>query len=404
MGEMDLKTFLAYARERDKSLLSLITNFRVDERDGKVVFITEDPRLKKQLLRIVASKLGREILSSIEVVVEEKESKEKKTSLSEGLNPRYSFVNFVVGEGNRLAYEVAREVAENPGGLYNPLFIYGSVGLGKTHLLQAIGNSCAQKGLKVVYKSATDFSEEMVEAFKGGGIKEFRDKYKKVDVLLLDDVQLLSGKTRTQEELFNIFNHLFLRDRQIVFASDRHPKELRDISDRLVSRFEGGVVVEVSLDEITKLEIVKRKLQELRIEVQERIVQLVMESTGDNVREIEGFVRTIKLKGADAVEKKTQEGSDLEKIKSITASYFRVKAQDLCGNTRSRKLNRIRHIAMYLCRKLTDASLIEIARAFGRRDHSTVIHGIRKIEEERKRDRRLNNLLTFLERQIGDRL
>ncbi len=413
MEGINIKTFLTLLKEYDSGILNLLRFFRIEEREGKIHLLTKDADIKRNLEARLGSTLKEPILRHIRVSLEgevEQAKAERKTLKreehppQEGLNSKYSFNNFVVGEGNRLAYEVAKEVAENPGTLYNPLFIYGNVGLGKTHLLQAIGNHCAQKGMRVVYRSANDFSEEMVDYLKGGKIKDFRNRYRKVDLLLLDDIQFLSGKTRTQVEFFNVFNHMFMSDRQIVLASDRHPKDLKDVSDRLVSRFEGGIVVEVCLDEITKLEIIKRKLQELRIEVQDRIVESLMESTSDNVRDIEGTIKGIKLKGVEHLKKGRTEQSDLEKVKLYTALHLGVKVEDLLGNKRSKKINRARHIAFYLCRRLTDASLIEIARAFNRNDHSTVIYGIKKIEGERKKDRKLNYILSFLEKHILERL
>ncbi len=412
MEGINIKTFLTLLKEYDSGILSLLRFFRIEEREGKIHLLTKNAEIKRDLEARLGSTLKDPILRHIKVSLEgedvsvkgeRKEPKKEKHPPQEGLNSKYSFNNFVVGEGNRLAYEVAKEVAENPGTLYNPLFIYGNVGLGKTHLLQAIGNHCAQRGMRVVYKSANDFSEEMVEYLKGGKIKDFRNRYREVDLLLLDDIQFLSGKTRTQVEFFNVFNHMFMSDRQIVLASDRHPKDLKDVSDRLVSRFEGGIVVEVCLDEITKLEIIKRKLQDLRIEVQDRIVERLMEETSDNVRDIEGTIKGIKLKGVEHLKKRSEE-SDLEKVKLYTALHLGVKVEDLIGNKRSKKVNRARHIAFYLCRKLTDASLIEIARAFNRSDHSTVIYGIKKIEEEKKKDRKLNYILSFLEKHILERL
>ena len=403
MAELNIKAFLTYLERVDRSLLTLLSHFRVEERNGKILLITEDRRVKEELGSRLLSRLGNGLREKIELKLEEEEEECVKNRV-EGLSGRFSFENFVVGEGNRLAYEVAREVAENPGRVYNPLFIYGNVGLGKTHLLQAIGNFCASKGMSVIYRSATDFSEEMVEAIKAGKIKEFRDRYRSVDLLLLDDVQFLSGKERTQVEFFNIFNHMFLSERQIVLASDRHPRELRDVSDRLISRFEGGLVVEICLDEITKLEIIKRKLKELKIEVQDRIVELLMRQTSNNVRDIEGTIRGIKLRGVSHIGGKEKRRSDLEKVILYTALHFGLRPEELLGNKRSKRASRARHIAMYLCRKLTDASLIEIARAMGRKDHSTVIHGIKKVEEEMKRDRKLSHIVGFLEKHISNRL
>ncbi len=403
MGGVNIKTFLSQLERTDRTLLSLLSHFRIEEREGRILLITEDSLIRERFEKLLALKFGASFLSKVEVLLD-KEDEGYKEINCEGLSGRYSFENFVVGEGNRLAYEASLEVAKNPGRVYNPLFIYGGVGLGKTHLLQAIGNLCARRGMQVVYKSANDFSEEMVDAVRSGRIREFRDRYRTIDLLLLDDVQFLSGKERTQIEFFNVFNYMFLSDRQIVLASDRHPRELKDVSDRLVSRFEGGIVVEVCLDELTKLEIIKRKLQELKVEVQDRIVELLMEQTSNNVRDIEGTIRGLKLRGVSHIKEKGIKQSDLEKIKLYTALHFGLKPEEMLSNRRSRKASRARHIAMYLCRKLTDASLIEIARAMGRKDHSTVIHGIKKIEEERRRDRKLNHIISFLEKHISSRL
>ncbi len=402
-----VKRFLSNIERTNPTLLKLITRFRIVERGGKVILYTDNGDLKSKLENLLRTTLSDSLANSVVVALDKEscsEQTQESNSRGEGLNGRFSFTNFVVGEGNRLAYEVALEVASSPGRMYNPLFIYGGVGLGKTHLLQAIGNECARKNYKVVYRSATDFSEEMVEAIKTGRIKDFRSKYREVDILLIDDVQFLSGKERTQIEFFNIFNHMFLNDRQIVLASDRHPKELKDISDRLISRFEGGIIVEICMDELTKLEIIKCKLKELKVEIQDRIVKLIMEQTSNNVRDIEGTIRGIKLKGIEHLKKKSFQKNELDRIRIYTALHFGIDPEELLQSGRSKKINRIRHIAFYLCKRLTDASLIEIARAFNRKDHSTVIYGIKKIEEERRKNRKLNYIISFLEKHIGNRL
>jgi len=401
MGGVRIKEFLAQLERMDRDVLSLLKHFRLEERGGKILLITRDLSLKRRMEENLLS-LDGSVRNGIELIVEEEE--EKGAGKAEGLSDRFSFDNFVVGEGNRLAYEVALEVARRPGKVYNPLFIYGGVGLGKTHLLHAIGNACFSQNMKVVYTSSTDFSENMVEAIKEGRIKEFRDRYREVDVLLLDDVQFLSGKERTQIEFFNLFNHMFLSDKQIVLASDRHPKELRDVSDRLVSRFGGGLVVEIRLDRLTKLEIIRRKLRELGVGIGDEVAESLAKQVADNVRDIEGAVRVLKLGGSLPKEKRNFGTDTLEKIKTYTAVYFGVKPEDLLGNRRSKRMSKVRHITMYLCRKLTDASLIEIARAMGKKDHSTVIHAIRKVEEERRRDRKLNHILLFLEKHISSKL
>ena len=395
MGGARINTFLSYIKTKDRSLLKILRHLKITEKNGRIYLTVPDPSKKEELESILRVKLGDRLRENVVVVTGESGEDLRRS----GISPRFTFENFIVGEGNRLAYEVARSVAENPGSLYNPFFLYGKVGLGKTHLLQAIGNFCVAKGLRVAYRSAGEFSEEMVESLREGRITEFRNRYRGVDVLLIDDVQFLSGKDRTQMELFNIFNHLYMRERQIVLASDRHPRDLKDVSDRLVSRFEGGVVVEITLDEVTKLEIIKRKLQELRIAVHDRIVRSIMETTGPSVREIEGAIRTIKIRGPEVLRPRGSK-TDLERIQEVVASYFGITKEELLGNGRSIRVSRSRRIAMYLCRRLTGASLIEIARAFQRKDHSTVIHSIRRVEEERKKDRKTDYILTFLEKQI----
>ncbi len=398
MGGISVRNLLSFLERKDKKLLLFLSKVRLKEESNKLLLITEDPVLKKRLEEIF--KLS-DAPEGVEVLLEGEEEKKDSEDLpfTEGLNPRYTFENFITGEGNRVAYEVARRIVEEPGKFYNPLFIFGKVGIGKTHLLQAIGNSALKRGYSVIYKTASDFSEEIVQALKGGSIEGLRKKYKAVDFLLIDDVQLLSGKVRTQTELFNIFNHLVLKDKQVVLASDKHPKQLRDIPERLVSRFAGGVVLEIRLDPVTKLEIIKAKLKELKVEVEDRLLQTLMESVPDNVREIEGAIKSFKISGEVPVK---EEVSSIEKVISAVASHFGLSAQDLKGSSRSRRVSQARQVAMYILRKVFKASLPEIARTFSK-DHSTVIHAIRKVEEERRRSRKFDNILCFLEKNLSSK-
>ncbi|MDQ7038445.1 MAG: chromosomal replication initiator protein DnaA [Aquificota bacterium] len=402
MGGMRINTFIDLVKNRDRTLLKILRHLKIAEKDGRIFLTVPDPDKREYVENLIRLKLGDSLAGEVVVVSEEK-NRETSPDLHTGLSRRFTFDNFIVGEGNRLAYEVAVAVSENPGSTYNPFFLYGRVGIGKTHLLQAIGNRCLDKGLKVAYRSAPEFSEEVVRYIKEGRISEFRNMYREVDVLLIDDVQFLSGKERTQMELFNLFNHLYMKDSQIVLASDRHPRELKDISDRLISRFEGGVVVEITLDEMTKIEIVRKKLQELKLTVQENIVRLIMESTGPSVREIEGAIKTLKLGGSGALKPKRGR-TDLDTVQETVATYFGISREEILGNSRSGRVARARRFAMYLCRKVTGASLIEIARSFGRKDHTTVIHSIRKVEEERRKDRKTDYILSFLERQLRERI
>jgi len=409
MGGATINRFLSLAEMRDRRILTLLRHFSLEEGGDKLILKTSDPVHCESLKKLIFEKLT-ELSQHVTIVLERevKDGKGKGTQSRkkqcEGLNPRYSFENFVVGDANRTAYQVAVDVAKGPGKIYNPFFLYGEVGLGKTHLLQAIGNYCRDKGLGVLYASASDFSEEMVEAFKKGKIRDFRNRYRSVDVLILDDVQFLSGKTRTQIEFFNIFNHMYLNERQIVLASDRHPRELKDVSDRLISRFEGGIIVEIELDRETKLKIIRRKLNELNMNLAEDSVRELAETTKDNVREIEGILKFIKVSGKIELKALPSTNGHFESIIELVTTQFGVSKGDLVGKGGSRRVNRARHVAMYLCRKLTDASLIEIARGFGRKDHSTVIYGIKRVEKERERDRKFRLLLDFLEEKALEKI
>ena len=409
MGGATINKFLTLAEMRDRRILTLLRYFSLEESSEKLILKTSDPRHCETLKKLIIEKLG-EVSGQVMVVLENSSGKgpsptgKREKSVPSGLNSRYSFENFVVGDANRTAYQVALDVAESPGKIYNPFFLYGQVGLGKTHLLQAIGNYCVKRGLNVMYASANDFSEEMVDALKRGRIRDFRNRYRAMDVLIIDDIQFLSGKTRTQIEFFNIFNHMYLNEKQIVLASDRHPRELRDVSDRLISRFEGGIIVEIELDRETKVEIIRQKLRELNLDLEEDSVRSLANSTKDNVREIEGLLKFIKVSGRLEIRALPSSNGQFERIMDLVCAQFGVEKSDLVGRGGSRRINRARHVAMYLCRKLTDASLIEIARGFGRKDHSTVIYGIKRIEKEREKDRKFRLLMDFLEEKALEKL
>ncbi len=407
MGGVSREEFLAQVGKVDRFALSVFRNFELLESQGRIVILTpseEDLLWVREFLEAHFKGMLEEGVLS----VSERGSETKPSTPfpSSNLSRRYSFSNFVVGDGNRIAYEICKHVAESPGSGYNPLFLYGNVGLGKTHLLHAVGNVAVSNGFKVVYTSANDFSEEMVEALRSKSIVQFRSKYKGVDFILIDDVQFLSGKDRTQIEFFNIFNFLYLRNKQIILAGDRPPDELSDVSDRLVSRFEGGLVVELGLDEETKRRIIELKLRELGIEPTARVVDYIYEITGSNVRDIEGKVMKFKIEGfkLKPPTPKRSAPNKVELIKKYVASYFNVEVEELSSRKSSRKINRVRHIAIYLCRELTDASMTEIARAFNRKDHSTVINSIKRIMEDSKKDRKLARIVAMLRDKLRKRI
>ncbi|GAB6077815.1 chromosomal replication initiator protein DnaA [Hydrogenobaculum acidophilum] len=321
----------------------------------------------------------------------------KKVLLKEGISSRYTFDNFIVGKRNEVAYKASLDVATNTSSIYNPLFIYGKVGSGKTHLLQAIGNKAYSFGRSVIYISMNDFTEEMVYYLKAGNIIAFREKYKHVDILLIDDIQFLSGKERTQIELFNIFNYLFQYNKHIVFASDKHPRDIKDISERLISRFEGGLLVETSIDEQIKLSIIKQKIQLYGLNIDDRLISYIKDNTTTNAREIEGLVLQIKAKGGSILEAIDEQGKDLPQkplknididfIKKVVASYFNLSLDVFNKSHKNKKYATAKHIAIFLSREFTDLSLMDIARAFNIKSHSSVSHSIKKIEQAIKEDK-----------------
>lgn len=399
---MELQAIIKALENADSFAREFLKKFRIDEKEGKVVFVAPNKEYKEWLETLLLTLEESWIKEKVEILQKEESESPKTQVIEDFLNPNYSFENFIVGEGNRFAYEIAKEVLENPGYLYNPVFIYGSVGTGKTHLLQAIGNEAKKKGYRVIYSSTNDFAEEMVSFLKEGRINEFRNRYKSVDILLLDDVQFLSGKERTQIEFFNIFNTLYLLGKQIVLASDRHPQQLKGVSDRLVSRFEGGILVEIELDPSTKLKIIKEKLKAFGVEPKKEIVEYLLHNT-KNVREIEGKIKLIKLRGFEKLPERKEKNS-LEKILEFVANYYALSVEDLLSDKKNKKITEAKQIAMYLCRRVCSASLIEIARVFKKKDHTTVIHAIRKVEEKKAKDRKFKHLVSFLEKQAHSKV
>jgi chromosomal replication initiator protein len=333
-----------------------------------------------------------------------------KSAFKEGISSRYTFDNFIVGKQNEVAYRASLEVATDENSIYNPLFIYGKVGSGKTHLLQAIGNRAYSLGRNVIYISMNDFTEEMVYYLKAGNIISFREKYKGVDILLIDDIQFLSGKERTQMELFNIFNYLFQYNKHIVFASDKHPRDIKDISERLVSRFEGGLLVETSIDDQIKLSIIKQKVQIYGLNVDERLISYIKDNTTNNAREIEGLVLQIKAKGvsileaynsATSLDQKMQNTNEpkeisIDKIKKAVANYFNVGMDIFNKSYKNKKYATAKHIAIFLSREFTGFSLAEIAKAFNIKSHSSVNHSIKKIEKQIKEDKTIQYSVSSL--------
>jgi chromosomal replication initiator protein len=327
------------------------------------------------------------------------------------LNPKYTFESFVVGSSNQFAHAAARAVAEIPSKSYNPLFLYGGVGLGKTHLMHAIGHyiQARNRQLNLTYISSDRFINEMINAIRFDRLPAFRQKYRAIDVLLVDDIQFIAGKDRTQEEFFHIFNALHDGQKQIVISSDCPPRQIPTLEERLHSRFEWGLIADIQPPDIeTKVAILRKKAEAERVEVPENVALFIASKVRTNIRELEGSLirliayasltgRDIDLGLAQEVLKDllhTEEKSvTIEMIQKFVADHYNVKLTELKAKNNSKSIAEPRQIAMYLTKALTDASLPEIGKGFGGKHHSTVIHSIRKIDTMRKRDPEFDRLI-----------
>jgi chromosomal replication initiator protein len=317
------------------------------------------------------------------------------------LNPRYTFENYVVGSGNRLAHAACLAVAEKPARAYNPLFLYGGVGLGKTHLLHAIGNACHKRGLRCLYVSSEEFTNDMINAIRTHTTQAFRDKYRSIDVLLVDDIQFIAGKESTQEEFFHTFNTLHGQDKQIIISSDRPPKSLVTLEERLRSRFEWGLTADIQPPDLeTRLAILRHKSERTGRYIPDEILETIARRVQSNIRELEGALNRIlafaDLSGSSltsnlvdmALSDLLPQRGDLEpqKVVDLVAHYFNLSAEKLLGRDRSRDVALPRQIAMYLLREEANVSLPQIGEVLGGRDHTTVMYAIEKISREIKGD------------------
>jgi len=333
-----------------------------------------------------------------------------------GLNPRYTFDTFIVGSSNQFAHAASRAVAEAPSRSYNPLFIYGGVGLGKTHLMHAVGQYVLQhdRNLKLTYISSERFMNEMINALRYDRVLDFRERYRSVDVLLVDDIQFLAGKEGTQTEFFHTFNALYDSQKQIVLSSDCPPREIPALEERLRSRFEWGLIADIQSPDLeTKVAILKKKAEAEAVPLPDNVAMYIAGRIKSNVRELEGsLIRLIayaSLTGQEITLQLTQDvlknvldheqkAVTIEGIQKFVADYYNLKMVDLKSRNNSKSVAMPRQVAMYLCKSLTRASLPEIGRSFGGKHHSTVIHSIRKVEDLRKRDGDFNTLIgNFLE-------
>jgi chromosomal replication initiator protein len=321
----------------------------------------------------------------------------QSSSVNNGhLNSRYTFVTFVVGQSNRLAHAAALSVADQPGSAYNPLFIYGGVGLGKTHLLHAIGHRCMEMGYNVRYVSSETFTNELIQSIRSQNMAEFRTRYRTLDVLLIDDIQFIAGKESTQEELFHTFNDLHSRGKQVVLSSDRPPKAMMTLEERLQSRFEWGLMADIQMpDTETRLAILRAKAESSGVEVPDEILNTIARHVRKNIRELEGALNKViayaQLTGSPIDEQMTNmalselmhrpEKVTMDQVIETVSKYYRITVEALCSNSRSRTVAFPRQMAMYIARTETGLSYPQIGDRLGKRDHTTILYGYEKIAE-----------------------
>jgi chromosomal replication initiator protein len=405
---------------RLRSVLGEVLSRELNERANIAVTIDEtlevsnNPAAPEVEIEIVAPKsgTGRDDNSNNSVVA-------SKSSEQSQLNPRYIFETFVIGSSNRFAHAAAVAVAEAPAKAYNPLFIYGESGLGKTHLLHAIGAYAKELygNVRVRYVSSEEFTNDFINSIRDDKASAFQRRYRDLDILLVDDIQFLENKERTQEEFFHTFNTLYNANKQIVISSDRPPKQLTTLEDRLRSRFEWGLITDIQPPEIeTRIAILRKKAAQDKLNAPDDVLEYIASKISTNIRELEGALIRV-----TAFASLSRQGVDLglaeivlkdlmptdaapeitgQAIMAQTAAYFSLTLEDLCGTSRSRVLVNARQIAMYLCRELTDLSLPKIGQMFGGRDHTTVMHADRKIRQLMAERRSIYNQVTELTNRI----
>jgi chromosomal replication initiator protein len=386
----------------------------IDRKGTAVTFVTEDqPGIREPLTAAPARPLSAAPAPASQP--DEPEVPEEEPTPG-SLAPRYSFDTFIVGSSNQFAHAACRAVAEAPSRSYNPLFIYGGVGLGKTHLMHAIGHYVLNhlKTLKLTYISSERFMNEMINGVRYDRVLDFRERYRSVDVLLVDDIQFLAGKEGTQTEFFHTFNALYDSQKQIVISSDRPPHEIPQLEERLRSRFEWGLIADIQPPDLeTKVAILKRKAETEGVPLPDDVALYIAGKIKSNIRELEGSLirlvayasltgREISLALAQDVLRNVLQHDEravtIEGIQKYVSDYYQLKHGELKSRNNSKSIAMPRQIAMYLCKSLTNASLPEIGKSFGGKHHSTVIHSIRKIEALRQNDGNFNTLInTFLE-------
>lgn len=414
-----------------KAMVSRTKGFDLDNNNLKVScgdnFIKKN--LETKYIKIIEKAVERVAGNNIEIsfLISKEDSKEEgqkelgplfsqqkdvKTLYEEkrqksNLNPKFTFENFILGKNNNLAYAIATAVSEKPGELYNPVFIYSKVGLGKTHLIQAVGNKIieAKPGMRVVYTTGETFTNELIETIQSGKgrgkytANQFREKFRKADVLLIDDVQFIIGRETTQEEFFHTFNALYMAGKQIVLTSDRPPKDFNNLEERITSRFSSGIVADIQNPDMEmRAAILRSKRDEGKEKISNEVLNFIAERVDSNIRELEGAylqaVTYAKTMGTDlsiemaeralggTIREKVTKNINVNEILKAVCMYYSVKVQDVKGKRRNKELVVPRQVAMYLMKEITDMPFMSIGELLGGRDHTTIMHGVGKIQGE----------------------
>jgi len=367
----------------------------------KSAAIILNPEIEEVIVEISDNLIEYEEEKEDEESVQIDDSFYKKSNLLK----KFTFENFVIGENNRFACAAAQSVAKDPGKAYNPLFLYGDVGLGKTHLMQAVGNDIIKrdKNSKILYIPSEQFVNDMVDSIRDNTINEFRDKYRTLDVLMIDDIQFIGGKERCQEEFFHTFNHLTQYEKQIIITSDRPPKDISKLDDRLRSRFEGGLTWDIKKpDYETRIAILKKKVQNENLNIEDEYIELIAKKVKDNIREIEGVLNKIIAYStlsneeinkdllnkiiSDIEEEKPNKVLNIDTIIYEVCKFYDVDPKIIKANSRKAEVILIRQVAMYVIKNVLDISLSKIGSKFGGKNHSTVLNSINKIEEKMNSD------------------
>ena len=405
----------------NSNIIKAIRNFQEDVRElSCMIYNPQEKNMPSKSIDMIKKSSGNRLGKTVDLNTAENTYRmaQQKQAFYQ-INPRYTFENFIVGENNELARAACYAVSQELGNTYNPLFIYGGVGLGKTHLLQAIGNEVIQKNPEknIIYISSERFTTELVDSIKNQKIDQFKEKYQKISLLIIDDIQFISGKEKTQDIFFHIFNFLYQLNKQIVISSDRPPREIQVLEDRLRSRFEGGMIVDVcSPDLETRMAILRAKSAEKNFFLEEDVVRFIAENIKNNIRELEGALNRViascdlnkktpsmvyvKEVLSDIIASRKKKGVNHTDVIKVIAEFYGIEEKEITNKGRKKRIAVPRQVAMYLIRTELNASYPGIGEIFGGRDHTTALHAFKKISKQIKEDEKMEEDVKILKKKI----